>query len=117
MMGLPNPYVIGGVLIAIALLCVGSYAKGYHTASSSWSTKYELREQQLLAAHIAEQNRQAQANAMAKAVEQKQIQQMEADNAALEQRIKELNDEADKDPDANKPALSDSARMRIDSVH
>lgn len=116
MLGL-NPYIIGGVFLAVVLVCGFSYYKGYSTSSASWSQKYELREAQWKASTTAEISRQAQANAMAKALEQKQLQEMEARNTALEQKVKELNDAADKDPDANKPALSDSARMRIDSVH
>jgi cell division protein FtsB len=54
---------------------------------------------------------------LAKAQEQKVLEQMKAENASLQAQIKELEDAANEDPDADKPALNDAARMRIDSVH
>ena len=115
-MGL-NIYAALAVIISLALAGGLCYYKGYHNASVTWETKYNLREEQIKNASIQEANRQAQVNALAKAQEQKVLEQLQAENDALDARIKELEDEATKDPDADKPALNDAARMRIDSVH
>jgi hypothetical protein len=42
---------------------------------------------------------------------------MDAANAAMEQKIKELSDAANADPDRDRVCLSDGSGMRIDSVH
>jgi hypothetical protein len=38
-------------------------------------------------------------------------------NEDLDKKLKEVSDEADKDPDAGKHSLSSSAVVRIDSIH
>lgn len=106
-------------LIAAAIIGAFGYTYhlGYSHASSTWSAKYDAREVAITKATADEISRQAQANAQAKADEQARIAQLEADNAALEKTIKEKSDEADADPDRDRPALSSSAGMRIDSIH
>ncbi|MGX9144965.1 hypothetical protein [Mesorhizobium sp. 128a] len=105
----------------IAAVIVGAFGYTYHLGSAHteaiWSAKYEQREVAITAATNAEIGRQAQANAQAKAIETKRIEQLEADNAALEKTIKEKSDEADADPDRDRPALSSGAGLRIDSIH
>lgn len=107
----------GIIALAIAAVLGFTYHSGYASAAGTWSAKYEAREVAIQKATASEISRQAQANAMAKAIEAKHLEQLTADNAALEQRIKGLSDEADADPDRDRPALSDSSRLRIDSVH
>lgn len=82
-----------------------------------WSAKYEKREAEIAKATAAEISRQAQANARAKATEQRRIAELQAANQALEQFIKERSDEADAAPDRDRPALTSSAGMRIDAIH
>ncbi|TIV38922.1 MAG: hypothetical protein E5V91_12300 [Mesorhizobium sp.] len=105
----------------IAAVILGAFGYTYHLGSANtaavWSAKYEHREAEIANATSAEISRQAQANAQAKAIEAKRLEQLAADNAALELQIKGLSDEADADPDRDRPALSDSSRLRIDSVH
>ncbi|TGQ19343.1 hypothetical protein [Mesorhizobium sp. M00.F.Ca.ET.217.01.1.1] len=107
------------VLIAAAIAATLGYT--YHLGSANtaaiWSAKYEHREAEIAKATAAEISRQAQANAMAKAIEAKRLEQLAVDNAALELQIKGLSDEADADPDRDRPALSNSSRLRIDAVH
>ncbi|RWB65445.1 hypothetical protein [Mesorhizobium sp.] len=106
-------------IIAAAIATAFGYT--YHLGSSHtaavWSAKYEKREAEIAKATAAETSRQAQANAQAKAIEQQRIAELEAANQALEQLIKEKSDEADADPDRDRPALSSSAGMRIDAIH
>ncbi|RUW52992.1 hypothetical protein EOA32_10945 [Mesorhizobium sp. M1A.F.Ca.ET.072.01.1.1] len=106
---------------AICLIIVAAFGYTYHLGSSHtaavWSAKYEKREAEIAKATAAEIGHQAQANAMAKAAEQRRIAELEAANQALEQLIKEKSDEADADPDRDRPALSSSAGMRIDAIH
>ncbi|MBZ9921786.1 hypothetical protein LB579_29270 [Mesorhizobium sp. BR1-1-7] len=94
-----------------------TYHVGYSAAATTWQLKYDQREVAITAATNAEISRQAQANALAKALEAKRLGQLAADNAALEQKIKELSDEANADPDRDRVCLSDGSGMRIDSVH
>ncbi|WP_141245896.1 hypothetical protein [Mesorhizobium sp. WSM3862] len=110
--------IVYGLVAAVIVGAFGyTYHAGYASAAGAWSAKYEHREAEIAKATAAEISRQAQANAQAKAIEAKHLEQLAADNAALEQRIKGLSDEADADPDRDRPALSDSSRLRIDSVH
>ncbi|MDX8495904.1 hypothetical protein RFN29_30635 [Mesorhizobium sp. VK22B] len=106
-------------LIALAVVSVlgFTYHKGYSRADAAWSLKYEQREVAIKAASAAEISRIAQANAQAKAIEAKRLEQLAADNAALELQIKEKSDEADADPDRDRPALSSGAGLRIDAIH
>lgn len=111
-----------GVLIAGAIAGLTgafgyTYHAGYSSAATAWSLKYTQREVQIASELAAEVSRVAQANALAKAIEAKRIEQLEADRVALEQKIKELSDEAAADPDRDHPALSADSGMRIDSVH
>ncbi|TPJ86971.1 MULTISPECIES: hypothetical protein [unclassified Mesorhizobium] len=110
------------IIYAIAAAAIiGAFGYTYHAGSAhtaaAWQLKYDQREVAITAATNAEISRQAQANALAKALEAKRLEELAADNAALEQKIKELSDEANADPDRDRVCLSDGSGMRIDSVH
>ncbi|RJT32811.1 hypothetical protein D3227_25770 [Mesorhizobium waimense] len=102
---------------AIAAVLGWTYHLGYDKAETKGTAKYEQREVEIAKATAAEIGRQAQANAQAKAIEAARIAQLEAENAALELLIKEKSDEADADPDRDRPALSSGAGLRIDAIH
>lgn len=93
------------------------YDSGFDSATAIGDAKYAKREVEIVNATNAELNRVKQANAMAKASEAKRLAQLAEENAKLEQKIKELSDEADADPDRDRVCLSDGSRVRIDSVH
>lgn len=110
------------IIYAIAAAAIiGAFGYTYHAGGAAhdkaWQLKYDQREVAITSATNAEISRQAQANAMAKAAEAKRIDQLAADNKALEAHIKELSDEANADPDRDRVCLSDGSGMRIDSVH
>lgn len=107
----------GIAALAVAAVLAWTYHAGYASAASKWSLKYDKREVAIVAATNAEIGRQAQANAMAKAVEAKRLDELAAANAALEAHIKELSDAANADPDRDRVCLSDGSGLRIDSVH
>lgn len=94
-----------------------TYHAGGAAHDAAWQLKYDQREVAIVAATNAETSRQAQANAMAKAIEAKRLDELAAENAALEAHIKEISDEANADPDRDRVCLSDGSGMRIDSVH
>lgn len=111
-------WIVYAVIAAAVAATLGyTYHLGHSSASAKWEAKYNAREVQIAEAHNAEVSRIAQANAMAKALEARRLADLEAANAALEKLIKEKSDEADADPDRDRPALSDSSRLRIDSIH
>lgn len=115
-----GPYIklilVGVVVLAIGFLGVFIYNKGYSSAELKWSAKYTERENALLAQALAERVRQAQANIAAKKAEAMRIAEMQAENQKLEDLIKELSDEADKDPAANNKCLSPDSQLRINKV-
>ncbi|MBZ9874976.1 hypothetical protein LB542_29525 [Mesorhizobium sp. BR1-1-9] len=115
--GYASLIVYGLAALAVAAVLAWTYHAGYSKADTAWSLKYDQREVAIQAATNAEISRQAQANAQAKAAEQRRIAQLEADNTALEQLIKEKSDEADADPDRDRVCLSGDAGLRIDSIH
>jgi predicted transglutaminase-like cysteine proteinase len=102
---------------AIAAVLAYTYHAGASNKDAQWQLKYDQREVQITEAYNAEVSRQAQANAMAKALEAKRLDDLEKANAALNKKIKELSDEADADPDRDRVCLSDGSRLRIDSIH
>ena len=106
--------VLAGILIVVFTASV--YNKGYRSAEAKWSVKYNQRENDLIRASMAETARQQAANQAAKRLEAERIAQLEADNQKLSQLIKELSDEADKDPAADNVCLSPDAGVRINRV-
>jgi hypothetical protein len=107
----------GLAVAAIAAVLGYTYHLGSAHAAAAWSLKYDQREVAIQAATNAEISRQAQANAQAKAIEAQRLAALEADNAALETKIKELSDAANADPDRDRVCLSDGSGLRIDSIH
>jgi hypothetical protein len=119
---MPNIPYLRLILYGIAALAIVAvfgftYHSGYSRASATWQAKYELREAAIRQATATEISRQAQANAQAKAIENKRLDDIAKANAELEKQIKEKSDEADADPDRDTRCLSDGSRVRIDSVH
>lgn len=115
--GYASLIVYGIAALAVATVLAWTYHSGYASSSAKWQLKYDQREVAITAATNAEISRQAQANALAKAIEAKRLAEMDAANAALEQKIKELSDEANADPDRDRVCLSGSAGLRIDAIH
>lgn len=109
--------IYGTAALAIVAAFGYTYHRGYASASATWQVKYELREAAIKTQTAAEISRQAQANAQAKAIENKRLDDIAKANAELEKQIKEKSDEADADPDRGNVCLSDGSRLRIDSVH
>ncbi|CAN7492971.1 hypothetical protein LJR231_003447 [Phyllobacterium sp. LjRoot231] len=115
--GLYAKLIIAGVILA-AIVGYGEWRNnaGFNKSEALWTAKYNQRENDLIRQSMAETERQRSANEAAKALEVERIAQLEADNEKLSQLIKDLSDEADKDPAANSGGLSDSARLRINKV-
>lgn len=118
--GWPRLILIGVVSLAI---CLGAwwihhtiYTSGFNDATAAWSAKYDKREADLIEKADKERSRQIIANNEAKKAEAERIAQLEAENTALENNIRKLEDEAALDPDADKPSLSPAGRLRINSV-
>lgn len=119
---IPNIPYLRLILYGVAALAIVgafgyTYHAGYSSAATTWQAKYDLREAAIANQTAAEISRQAQANAQAKAIENKRLDDIAKANAELEQRIKEKSDEADADPDRGNDCLSDGSRLRIDSIH
>ena len=115
--GYIKPIIFGLAALALAGALWWANDAGYDRATDQWSAKYNKREAEIATAVTAEINRVTQANALAKAQEAKRLSDLAIENAALEQKIKEMSDEADADPDRDRVCLSDGSRLRIDSVH
>ncbi len=115
--GYASLVVDGLILVAIIAAFGWTYHAGYASAAAKWQLKYDQREVAITAATNAETSRQAHANALAKALEAKRLEQMAAENAALEAHIKELADAANADPDRDRVCLSNGSGLRIDAIH
>lgn len=109
--------IIAGVIL-VAIIGYGEWRNhaGYNKSEALWSAKYNQRENDLIRASMDEAARQQAANQAAKKLEAERIAIIRAHNQALEIRIKELEDEADLDPDANRISLSPDAGVRINKV-
>jgi hypothetical protein len=106
------------VLAASAILAAYTYVdhKGYQRAVIVYQARIDTIVADYATAKADEVERQAAANNAAKAREAVRIAEMQAANAALQSQIKELADEADKDPDAGKPAIGASSVQRINKI-
>ncbi|WP_051264104.1 hypothetical protein [Rhizobium leucaenae] len=108
-----------GALAAIAVL-VGVYAYAHHSGYVQAQAYYQGQIAQLKAdiatARANEIERQDTANNAAKAREAATIAQMQADNDTLQNKIEELQREADQDPDAGRAALGSSSVRRINQI-
>ena len=116
--GKPVGYLLGA-LAAVALLW-GLYTyvdhHGYQRAAVEYQIKYDKLVAEYNDARTKEILRQVMVNNASKALEAARIAALQAANSELETRIKELADEADKDPDAGRAALGASSVRRINSV-
>lgn len=115
--GLYAKLIIAGVILA-AIIGYGEWRGNsrYNAAVAVWSAKYDKREADLIEKADKERSRQIIANNEAKKAEAERIAQLEAENNALENNIRKLEDEAALDPDADKPSLSPAGRLRVNSV-
>lgn len=110
--------------LVVAALSVGAlgglYAwvdhQGYARASAKWEAKYEARELELQTARFRELDRQATANAEAKAREASRLAAEQARAAELERLLAELSAQADADPNAARPGLSAGAVERLNRI-
>jgi len=106
--------------VGAVLLLLGAYAyvdhKGYQRAAVAYQARIDKLVGDYKDAEIAEIERQDAANSAAKAREAIAIEAMRDANSKLETRIKELADEAAKDPDAGKPVLGAPSVRRINEV-
>ncbi len=110
-------WIVYAIFAAIIVATLGyTYHLGHSSATAKWEAKYARREAEIANQVNAEINRVQQANALAKASEAKRLAELATENAALEQKIKEMSDAADADPDRDRPALSPDSGMRIDSI-
>lgn len=111
-----------GVVTALAIAAALAGAVGYidHRGYARAETYYQGQIAELKRAasdaRNAEVERQAGVQAAAKAREATRIAEMQAETDSLEQKIKELEREADQDPDAGKPALGAPSVQRINKV-
>jgi len=114
----PFGYVLAALAAVVVLWGVYAYIdhQGYQRAAVEYQARYDKLVAEYNDARTKEIMRQAAANNAAKALEAARIAELQAANSELETRIKELADEADKDPDAGKPALGAAGVRRINSI-
>jgi len=120
--------ILGGSELAawamIALLVVaafgGTYAiadhRGYGRAEGKYTSQIEQMKADAATARANEIERQNAANNAAKQAEAQRIAQMQADAAALQTQIEELQREAHQDPDAGRIVLGAPSVRRINKV-
>jgi FKBP-type peptidyl-prolyl cis-trans isomerase (trigger factor) len=106
------------VLACLMLWGVYTYIdhQGYQRAAVEYQARYDQLVSEYNDAHAKEIMRQVMANNAAKALEAARIAELQAANSVLETRIKELADEADKDPDAGRAALGAAGVQRINKI-
>ena len=110
--------VVAALAVAAALAGAVAYIdhRGYARAETYYTGQIAQLKQAAADARNAEVERQAGVQAAAKAREATRIAEMQAETESLEQKIKELEREADQDPDAGKPALGAPSVQRINKV-
>jgi|GEM_PF-4040759 len=105
----------GGVLLALAGFG-GAYAwidhRGYERATQEWTVKYQQREDELNRQRLAELDRQATANAAAKAEEEAELEAYRKQVIAMADRNAQLANEAAADPNHDNIALDADAVTR-----
>ena len=114
----PTAYLLAALVAIAALWGVYAYVdhQGYQRAAVEYQARYDKLVSEYNDARAKEIMRQVMANNAAKALEAARIAELQAANSELETRIKELADEADKDPDAGRAALGASSVQRINKV-
>jgi len=101
-------FALGGVL-----LFLGGIYLGYKLGIG----KYYAYQLEVTQAVTEQRNRIAAANQYAKDKEAERIKEITKLKQELDTKVKELESEADKDPDANKPAISAPSSVRINKVN
>lgn len=108
---------VGGVALGAA---GGVYAfidhGGYRRATLEWTIKYDKREADLQRLRFEELDRQASANAAAKAIEATRLAAEMARAAALEALILENDRAAETDPNKDRIGLGADSVIRIDRI-
>lgn len=89
---------------------------GYARASAAWQKKYDAREAELQAERFRELDRQATANAEAKAREAERLAAEQRRVDELEALLAELSAQADADPNRDRPGLSAGAVERLNRI-
>lgn len=90
--------------------------RGYERAENYYKGQIAAMKAAAASASLREVERQDAANNAAKQAEAHRIAEMQAANQSLQNRIEELQREADQDPDAGKPALGASSVRRINQI-
>ena len=114
----PVGYLLAALVAIAAMWGVYTYIdhQGYQRAAVEYQARYDKLVSEYNDARAKEIMRQVMANNAAKALEAARIAELQAANSELETRIKELADEADKDPDAGRAALGAAGVRRINSI-
>ncbi|WFU89001.1 hypothetical protein QA644_08150 [Rhizobium sp. CC1099] len=103
-----------------AALAGGAYLyvdhRGYERAEAYYKSQIAELKAAAADARNKEVERQDAANNAAKAREAARISEMQAANQSLQERIEELQREADQDPDAGKPVLGAPSVRRINKI-
>jgi cell division protein FtsB len=99
-------------ILGVILLFLGGVFLGYKLGIGKFYA-YQLEVTQAM---TEERDRIDAANRDAKRKEAERILEYNKNMDELKRQIRELEDEADKDPDANRPALSGPSVMRINKV-
>lgn len=89
---------------------------GYQRAAAEWTIKYDKRELELNEQRFKEIDRQATANAEAKAKEAARLAAEMARAAELEARVLELEQQAENDPNANRIGLGADSVARLNQI-
>lgn len=114
----PFGYALAALTATAALW--GAYAyvdhQGYQRAAVAYEAKIVGIHADYAAAALAEVQRQANVSAAAKAREAARIAEIQKENDDLELKIKELADEAGKDPRAGDTVLGAPSVQRINKV-
>lgn len=100
------------LMAAIAGFYFWADGNGYHRADLQWQVKWAAREAEWTRQRDDEIERQAHANAIAKAAEAQAIAMLQAEIAARETLIAELEQEAEADPGSDQVALDAEATKR-----
>ncbi|MBY3434808.1 hypothetical protein HFN89_11805 [Rhizobium laguerreae] len=116
-----DKWIVGAVVVLTLLAVVGGVVayidhRGYQRAAVAYQARIDKIVGDYKIAEIAEIERQAAANNAAKTREASRIAEMQAANDQLETQIRELADEAAKDPNAGKLVLDAPSVRRINEV-
>lgn len=111
-------WLIAAAMAATALAGVYAYVdhQGYKRAATEWSAKYEKREAELQAARFRELDRQATANAEAKAREAERLAAEQRRAEELEALLDELAAAAKADPNADRIGLGADSVERLNRI-